>query len=49
MVGAIFVHFDDNSTDIQSSIFTSLKYAAQINPSLVLKHATQQLTVMKNK
>ena len=32
MVGAIFVHFDDNSEEIQDSIFISLRFAANIDP-----------------
>lgn len=39
MIGAIFVHFDDNSEEIQDAIFVSLKFAAKVNPNLVLKTA----------
>jgi len=39
VINAIFVHFDDSNEDIRSSIFVNLRYAALIDPKMVLKHA----------
>lgn len=39
MIGAIFVHFDDNSEEIQDCIFNSLRFAAKVDPNMVLKTA----------
>jgi hypothetical protein len=39
MIGAIFIHFDDNSQDIQDAIYVSLRFAAKIDPEQVLKAA----------
>jgi hypothetical protein len=39
MISAIFVHFDDNSEEIQDAIFLALKFAANVNPQLLLKTA----------
>lgn len=49
MIGAIFVHFDDSSEDIQSAIFVNLKQAAIVDPKLVLKHAKTNVQRMKHK
>ncbi len=49
VIGAIFVHFDDNSEDIQSAIFVNLKQAAIVDPKLVLKHAKTNVQRMKHK
>lgn len=48
MVGAIFVHFDDNSEEIQDSIFISLRFAANIDPEQVLKTAKSNVKKMKH-
>ncbi len=49
MVGAIFIHFDDNSEEIQDSIYLSLRFAANIDPEQVLKAGEQNLKKMKHR
>ena len=49
MIGAIFIHFDDNSEDIQDAIFVSLKFAANIDPDQVLKAGSANIKKMKHK
>ncbi len=49
MVGAIFIHFDDSSEEIQDCIYVSLRFAANINPQQVLKAAESNLKKMKHK
>lgn len=49
MINAIFIHFDDNSEDIQDCIYLSLRFAANIDPEQVLKAAESNLKKMKHK
>ena len=49
MVGAIFIHFDVNSEDIQGAIYVSLRFAANIDPEQVLKVAQSNLKKMKHR
>jgi hypothetical protein len=49
VINAIFVHFDDNSEDIQSAIYTNLKHASIVDPKIVLKHAKSYISRMKHK
>ena len=49
MIGAILVHFDDSSEDIQDAVFGSLKQAAAVDTKLVLKHARESHKRMRHK
>lgn len=49
MIGAIFVHFDDNSEEIQDAVLISLRHAALVDAKLVLKNAEINVKKMKNK
>ena len=48
MIGAIMVHLDDTSNDIQQAVFVSLRHAAVPFPKLVLAHANSSLPRMKH-
>ena len=48
MIGAIMVHLDDASDDIQKAVFVSLRHAAVPFPKLVLTHAKNNLPRMKH-
>ena len=49
MIAAIFVHFDDTNPEIRDAINVSLRYAANVDPSQVLKHAKPTLERMKHR
>ena len=48
MIGAIMVHLDDASADIQQAVFVCLRHAAVPFPKLVLTHAQNNLPRMKH-
>ena len=47
MLTAIFIHLDDNSSDIRDAIFISLKHAAAFDTKKVLETAQQKSSKMK--
>ena len=49
MIGAIFVHYDDNNEEIRDAINVSLRFAAKIDPVQVLKAGQLNLKKMKHK
>lgn len=49
MVNAIFIHLDDNNSEIRDAIGVSLRYAARVDPKQVLKSAQANITRMKHK
>ena len=49
MINAIFVHYDDSNSEIRDAINLSLRYAARVDPSQVLKQAQANLGRMKHK
>lgn len=49
VISALFIHFDDNSEDIRSAIYSSLKHAALVAPKVVLRHSENNLGRMKHK
>ena len=49
MLGAIFVHYDDNNEEIRDAINISSRYGAKVDPEQVLKLGKVNLKKMKHK